>query len=196
MGPFALGKSFMSMETVLNITGELFIGAQRVTTADHFSAINAAVGGELTPQFCIAGRRDIDAACVLAASAFPSYAITDAPTRAAFLEAIADQILALGDALIERAHQETALPLARLIGERGRTIGQLRLFAEEVRDGGWRGVRIDPALPNRTPLPRSDIRMHKVPLGPVAGAVNVTVTLAAGLLYLSTTCTCSAVANA
>ena len=89
-------------------------------------------------------------------------------------KAIADQILALGDELLERGHAESGLPLARLTGERGRTVGQLRLFADELRKGGWLGMRIDPALPDRKPLPRSDLRQRKVPLGPVVvfGASN------------------------
>ena len=69
---------------------------------------------------------------------------------------------------------ETGLPLARLTGERGRTVGQLRLFADELRKGGWLGLRVDPALPDRKPAPRADLRLRKVPLGPVVvfGASN------------------------
>jgi NADP-dependent aldehyde dehydrogenase len=82
--------------------------------------------------------------------------------------------MALGDELLERAHAESGLPLARLTGERARTVNQLKLFADEVRKGGWQGVRIDPALPDRKPLPRSDLRLRKIPLGPVVvfGASN------------------------
>ncbi len=85
-----------------------------------------------------------------------------------------DNIEAIGDELIIRAGQETGLPAARLQGERARTTGQLRLFAAVVRQGDFRGVRIDPALPERTPLPRVDIRQRQIPLGPVAvfGASN------------------------
>jgi NADP-dependent aldehyde dehydrogenase len=80
----------------------------------------------------------------------------------------------LGDELLERGHAESGLPLARLTGERGRTVGQLRLFADELRKGGWLGIRIDPALPDRKPLPRADLRLRKIPLGPVVvfGASN------------------------
>jgi NADP-dependent aldehyde dehydrogenase len=94
--------------------------------------------------------------------------------RARFLETIAEQILALGDELLERGTAESGLPVARLTGERARTVGQLRLFADELRTGGWLGLRVDPALPGRKPLPRSDLRQRKVPLGPVAvfGASN------------------------
>ena len=94
--------------------------------------------------------------------------------RDRFLETIAEQILALGDGLIERAMRESGLPRARLEGERGRTVGQLRLFASVVREGSWLQARIDPALPQRTPLPRADLRQRHIALGPVAvfGASN------------------------
>ena len=76
--------------------------------------------------------------------------------------------------LAERVSAETGLPPGRVAGETARTVGQLRLFAELVRGGGWRQVRIDPALPDRSPLPRPDLRQRSVPVGPVAvfGASN------------------------
>src|SRR5690606_22619834 len=90
------------------------------------------------------------------------------------LETIGDRIMALGNELLGRANAESGLPLARLTGERARTVNQLRLFADELRKGGWQGVRIDPAMPDRKPLPRADLRQRKVPLGPVVvfGASN------------------------
>ena len=65
------------------------------------------------------------------------------------------------------------MPEARLNGERGRTVGQLRLFADEIEDGAWQGLRIDHSDADRTP-PKHDLRMRKIPLGPVAvfGASN------------------------
>ncbi|NED29013.1 aldehyde dehydrogenase (NADP(+)), partial [Streptomyces anulatus] len=78
------------------------------------------------------------------------------------LDACAEEIEALGDALPALAARETGLPTARLNGERGRTCGQLRLFAELVRDGGALGARIDSG-PSGT-----DVRLRRVPLGPVA----------------------------
>ncbi|WP_421019959.1 aldehyde dehydrogenase family protein, partial [Klebsiella pneumoniae] len=52
--------------------------------------------------------------------------------------------------------------------------GQLRLFASVLREGSWNGARIDPAQPERSTLPRADIRQRQIPLGPVAvfGASN------------------------
>ncbi|HRE05655.1 MAG TPA: aldehyde dehydrogenase family protein, partial [Opitutaceae bacterium] len=87
--------------------------------------------------------------------------------RARLLEAMAAEIEALGDTLLQRAHAETGLPLVRLTGERGRTCGQLRLFAQVVREGSWVDARIDPALPTRQPLPRADLRRMLTALGPV-----------------------------
>ena len=139
-----------------------------------FHGVEAATGSPLEPAFSVSTLADVDAACAAAEAAFDAYRSTDAQARAAFLEAIGDEIVALGDALIERAHQESGLPVARLTGERGRTVGQLKLFAQVVRDGHWRELRIDPALPDRQPLPRPDLRLRMVPLGPVAvfGASN------------------------
>uniref|UniRef100_UPI001D11681F aldehyde dehydrogenase family protein n=1 Tax=Raoultella sp. 18093 TaxID=2681425 RepID=UPI001D11681F len=108
--------------------------------------------------------RVVDRAAGLAAAAFDEYRALPLARRAAFLEAIADQIMALGDALLERAHSETGLPMARLTGERGRTVGQLRLFAAVVRDGHFLHATIDPAQPQRQPLPRADLRLARVPL--------------------------------
>src|SRR5699024_6575644 len=85
-----------------------------------------------------------------------------------------DEIEAIGDELIVRAMAESGLARARLEGERGRTCGQLRLFAAVVRAGEWLDVRVDPALPERQPAPRADLRQRHIALGPVAvfGASN------------------------
>lgn len=70
--------------------------------------------------------------------------------------------------MIERAAIETALPVARLQGERARTTNQLRLFAGLVRDGSWKDARMDSALPDRQPVRRPDLRRTMIPIGPVA----------------------------
>ncbi len=158
----------------MTLTGELFIGQDRAVTGDHFQAVNPETGMLLDPPFSQAGVEHVARACSLAGLAAPAFAAAPLSDRAALLDAIADNIMALGDELLERAHLETGLPLVRLTGERRRTVGQLRLFAAEIRDGGWLGLRIDPAMPDRQPLPRSDLRLRKIPLGPVAvfGASN------------------------
>jgi 2,5-dioxopentanoate dehydrogenase len=156
------------------VSGDLFIGSQRVKKSETFFASNPATGDKLEPGFSAAGPEEIEKACNLAWAAFHTYRELEPELRAKFLETAADQIMALGDELLERAHAESGLPLARLTGERARTVGQLRLFADEVRKGGWMGIRIDPAMPDRKPLPRADLRMRKIPLGPVVvfGASN------------------------
>ena len=116
----------------------------------------------------------MERACALAWEAFDGYRETQRQQRAQFLETCARRILEIGDELIERATTETGLPRARIEGERARTVGQLRLFAGVVRDGWYLDARIDTAMPERKPLPRSDLRLRHVPLGPVAvfGASN------------------------
>jgi len=159
----------------MQIKGEMLIGAEALQgTGKAIHGINPATGENLAPAFGGGGQAEVDKACALAAAAFDSYRETGLESRAAFLESIADNILELGDALIERAMVETGLPRARLEGERGRTVGQLRLFASVVRAGNWLDVRIDPAMPERAPLPRADLRQRQVALGPVAvfGASN------------------------
>jgi len=141
---------------------------------EAFRGYDAASGEPIEPEFVVSTSDDVEEACAAAAAAFDTYRALPSAMRAEFLEAIGDEIIALGDALLERAALESGLPLARLTGERGRTVGQLRLFADVVRADRWRGVRIDPAMPDREPLPRPDLRLRKIPLGPVAvfGASN------------------------
>lgn len=140
---------------------------------DVFFAYDPQRGEQLEPAFHSAGPAQIQHACELAQTAFETYRDTSAEQRAQFLETIAQNILDLGEALTERAMAETGLPQARLQGERGRTVGQLRLFAEVLREGSWIDARCDSALPERQP-PRPDLRMRMVALGPVAvfGASN------------------------
>jgi alpha-ketoglutaric semialdehyde dehydrogenase len=117
---------------------------------------------------------DVAAATAAAAEAFAAYRATTPEERSAFLEAVAAEIESDKDAIISEAVRESGLPEGRITGEVGRTTGQLRMFAGVVRQGDHLGVRIDPALPDRAPLPRADIRQRMVPLGPVAvfGASN------------------------
>jgi len=153
----------------MTLTGEMLIGADRVFgSTGSFRATDPATGRALEPAFGQGGAPEVDRAARLARDAFDTYRATSPIERAALLDLIADKIEGLGDELVERAHRETGLAVARLTGERGRTTGQLRLFAELLRGGTTTGVRIDPAQPDRTPLPRPDIRQRLVALGPVA----------------------------
>ncbi|MCV6591979.1 MAG: aldehyde dehydrogenase (NADP(+)) [Silicimonas sp.] len=117
---------------------------------------------------------DVDRAVEGAEAAFASFGWSSRESRAAFLRKIADEIDARGDAITEIGMQETGLPEARLIGERGRTTGQLKLFADVIEAGDYLDRRHDEALPDRAPLPRPDLKMIQRPIGPVAvfGASN------------------------
>lgn len=139
-----------------------------------FRAFDPGRGEALAPEFHAVSPAQVAQACELAGQAFDAFRATSDHERADFLEQIAAQILLLGDALIERAMAETGLPRARLEGERGRTMGQLKLFAELLREGSWQDARLDEALPQRQPLPRPDLRLRLIGVGPVAvfGASN------------------------
>jgi len=116
----------------------------------------------------------VDRAAEAAEEAFWSYGYSSRAERAAFLRAIAGEIDRLGDEITRIGHEETGLPEARLVGERGRTTGQLKLFADLIESGEHLDIRHDPAMPDREPAPRPDIRLMQRPVGPVAvfGASN------------------------
>ncbi|MDP1812853.1 MAG: aldehyde dehydrogenase (NADP(+)) [Leadbetterella sp.] len=137
-------------------------------------AINPASGEPIGPLFFKATLSELDLAVHKANAAFATYRKKSGAEKAAFLEAIAAEIEALGDTLIERYTAESGLPAGRAQGERGRTIGQLRLFAQLLKDGSWVNAIIDTAQPDRQPLPKPDIRAMERPLGPVGifGASN------------------------
>jgi len=121
------------------------------------------------------GTEDIvEAAGLAAEAAFERFSATSRAARAEFLRAIAEELDALGDAITQAGVAETGLPQARLEGERGRTTGQLRLFASHIESEDYLDLRHDPAMPERTPLPRADLKLMQLPVGPVAvfGASN------------------------
>ena len=154
----------------LNYLGDAPSGESNVT----FRAIDPATGESLEPLFFEATADEIDAAASKAADAFQEYRLKSGAEKAVFLETIAEEIDALGDALIERCASETALPVPRITGERGRTTAQLKLFAALLREGSWVDARIDTAQPERQPLPKPDIRSLQKALGAVGvfGASN------------------------
>jgi NADP-dependent aldehyde dehydrogenase len=159
----------------MTLQGTSLIGREAVTgSRGEIRAVNPATGAPLDPIYHGGSEAEVERACELAEAAFGVYRETTLDARTAFLESVAGEIEAIGDELIERAMAETGLPRARLEGERGRTCGQLRLFASVVRAGEWLDLRLDPALPERQPLPRADLRQRHIPLGPVAvfGASN------------------------
>lgn len=151
----------------MTLTGFHLIAGAWVAGQESFASATGAKIALGTPA-------DIDAAVQAAEAAFAPYAALSRDARAVFLETIADQIEARGAEITEIATAESGLPAARLEGERGRTTGQLRLFAAHIRKTDFLDARHDPALPDRKPLPRPDIKLLQRPIGPVAvfGASN------------------------
>lgn len=160
----------------MELHGKNLIGGKAVASANTktFSGVNATTGEKLSPLFHEATSVEADEALVLAAKAFEEYRRQPAEKIAALLDRVAEEILKLGDELIQRASAETGLPEARLTGERNRTANQFKMFAELVREGSWLEASIDRAQPDRKPLPKVDLRRMLVPLGPVVvfGASN------------------------
>ncbi|TKI07856.1 aldehyde dehydrogenase (NADP(+)) [Martelella alba] len=159
----------------MSLLGKNFIGGRRSGQQARTRVSHDAHTGEALPYaFAPATEEEAGQACLAAQLAFPAYQGIPVAARAGFLQAIADELDALDDDFIALAMRETALAEGRLRGERARTSGQMRLFAEVLRRGDYLGARIDTALPDRTPLPRPDIRQVKRGIGPVAvfGASN------------------------
>lgn len=150
------------------IQGKNFIGYQ--LSAEGQNSFKSYVPSQdtfLPEVFYQATSSEVESAMKLAEEATLPFGSLPAAKRAAFLRAICEEISSLGDELLERAHLETGLPMARLQGERGRTIGQLTQFADLIEEGSWVDASIDTALPDRSPAPKPDIRKMQVPLGPV-----------------------------
>lgn len=128
----------------------------------------------LPEEFSVATDSEVQAATAKAAAAFEVYKKISPDQRAEFLDTIVLEIANIGDILIQRAMLETGLTEARLTGERARTMNQLKMFASLLREGSWVEAVIDPAQPDRKPLPRSDLRKMLLPIGPVVvfGASN------------------------
>lgn len=159
----------------MEISGKQLIATELSSSSDNtFHSINPQTGDAFGAPFFEATSEEVDDACWLADQAYNDLRIASALTRGALLDAIADEIMALGDVLLERAHAETGLPMGRLTGERGRAVNQTRLFAQLVREGSWVDARIDQGNPERTPFPKPDVRSMLTGIGAVAvfGASN------------------------
>src|SRR5690554_941868 len=157
------------------ITGKNYIGNQLSAKGNKtYNTFNPQLNLENAPRYTEATEEEIDEAVRLASKAFKTYRQVSGKKKAEFLNAIADEILALELELIETYCSETGLPEGRALGERGRTVGQLRAFAELLQEGSWVEASIDTAQPERKPLPKSDIRKMLLPLGPIVvfGASN------------------------
>jgi alpha-ketoglutaric semialdehyde dehydrogenase len=151
--------------------GQHFVAGVLIATEAQFQS---APSDGPAHSFSVGTSALVEQACQAAEEAFWSFGYTGREERAVFLETIADEIEARADAITQIGTQESGLPAARLIGERGRTVMQLRLFASHIRRGDYLDRRHDAALPDRQPLPRPEMRLMQRPVGPVAvfGASN------------------------
>jgi 2,5-dioxopentanoate dehydrogenase len=159
----------------MDLTGRQLIGfAESGEGPASFAGVDPRSRVALAPRYHEASEDEIDRALGAAEAAFEPYRDGPPSRRADFLRAVADEIEALGEPLVERVVTETGLPAARVRGERGRTTGQLRAFAGLLDEGSWVDARIDRGDPQRQPLPKPDLRRMLIPLGPVVvfGASN------------------------
>lgn len=157
------------------ITGKNYIGNQLSANGNKtFKTFNPLLNIENQWEITEASIEEVNQAAQSASEAFKTYSKMSGSKKAAFLRAIADEIEALGDELLKVYSSESGLPNGRAMGERGRTLGQLRAFANHVEEGNWVEASIDTAQPERQPIPKVDLRKMNMPLGPVAvfGASN------------------------
>src|SRR5690606_21100630 len=150
------------------ITGKNYIGKTLKASGDKsHKTINPKLNVQNPTAFYEATSDEVDEAVELAWNAFKIYRKISGVKRAAFLNAIADEILALDQESLDSYMTESGLPEARAMGERGRTVAQLRSFADLVENDDWREITIDEAIPERTPIPKDDLRRTLIPIGPV-----------------------------
>ncbi len=159
----------------MELHGKNILGREVSRTGHRtYQAYNPSIGKYLDTQFYEASPEEIHRALELAHQAFPYYRRRSSEEIAAFLEKIAEEIIGIGDQLLEIAQSETALLPDRLAGERHRTINQIHMFANLVREGSWVEASIDHPQPDRKPVPKPDLRRMLIPIGPtvVFGASN------------------------
>ncbi|APG65385.1 aldehyde dehydrogenase (NADP(+)) [Tenacibaculum todarodis] len=158
-----------------HVTGKNYIGNQLSAKGKKtYTTFNPQTNTENTNVFTEATQDEINQATDLAADAFQVYSKKSGKEKAGFLRAIAEEIENLGDELLTVYASESGLPAGRAIGERGRTLGQLRAFANHVEEGSWLEATIDTAQPERQPMPKGDLRKMNIGLGPIVvfGASN------------------------
>jgi len=150
------------------ITGKNYIGNRlSAKGTSSFNTINPILNSPNTTNFIEATAEEVEEAVQLAAEAFSIYKTISNEKKAAFLNGIADEIEALGSNLLDIYCQESGLPRGRAEGERARTLFQLRSFAQLVLEGSWVDASIDTALPERSPIPKVDLRKMSIPIGPI-----------------------------
>jgi NADP-dependent aldehyde dehydrogenase len=169
-----LGRGVSTNHTMDLHGKNIIAGRLSAESGQTFTGVDPATGRALAPEFHAATAPEIAQAADWAGAAARAVRPHDSERTAGLLEGIADRIMALGDELLQRAQDETGLTRDRLSGERGRTVNQCRMFAGVVREGSWVQALVETAIPDRTPLPKPDLRQMLVPIGPVAvfGASN------------------------
>lgn len=159
----------------MEITGKQLVAGNWGAQGDEtFSYVNPSTSETLSPAVHEATHGEVQAAMAAARDSFDAFRGLPSETRADLLDQLAEEVMALGDALLERTHAETGLPDGRLSMERGRAVNQARLFAKLIREGSWVDARIDLPDPDRAPVPKPDVRRMHRPIGPVVvfGASN------------------------
>lgn len=160
----------------MKITGNQLIAGtwKQATPSSGFNAVDPSNSASLEPKFYDATEAEVDEALSSAQEAFDGLRGKSAEERAQFLDCMADEVMALGDDLLERAHKETGLPMPRVTMERGRAVNQCKMFANIIREGSWVDARIDLPNPDRQPVPKPDVRRMLRPIGPIVvfGASN------------------------
>lgn len=153
----------------MSIIGKLYFdGEWHLGQGGTYQAIDPSTAKALEPVMGKATKAQVEAAVAAAHRDALAFAKMPAAQRAAFLRECATQIEALGDELTTRITQETGYPKGRGEGERARTCGQLRMFANSLDAGEFVDARIDTAQPDRAPVPRPDLRFMQHAIGPVA----------------------------
>lgn len=148
----------------MELTGNNIIGSKFMKTNNMtFRAIDPVSGQELDPLFHQASLSEINNAMEKAEEAFGANRSKSGEDKARLLKHIVREIELLGDQLVERVCAETGLSAERVRGERQRTVDQLIMFADLVREGSWINARLD-----------GNIRRMLIPIGPVVvfGASN------------------------
>ncbi len=155
----------------LKLTGKHLVAGEWVDGPSTF--VSEPSDGE-AHRFYAGTKHIVDQAAMAADAAFETYRSISHVDRSAFIRRIADEIESRAEVISTIGSQETGLPRARLEGERGRTVNQLRLFASHIEDNKYLDFRHDIQLPDRKPVPRPSLRRWQVPVGPVAvfGASN------------------------
>ena len=144
------GKNYIAGETSAESSATFFsIDPRNKTTDDR--------------PFHSATRNEVERAVDAAAAAFAETRHYSSARIAAFLDEVAAQIEAHGDDLLHTADRETGLGLPRLTGERGRTTGQIRAFANLLRAGSYLRAIINTEQPGQP-----SVRQMQFPVGPVA----------------------------